>query len=96
MERLDTKAFDDAIAEIGNIKNFFECTVDEMIATLNKLNRNWKGEAGHKFDVYLTAFKERMSVDPAKVKNLEENLIAIRQAYLDTDTAIADSIRGEE
>lgn len=95
MERLDTKAFDDAITELGNIKSFFENTVSEMISTLDALNRNWQGEAGHKFDVYLTAFKARMSVDTSHVASLEEGLIAIRQVYLDTDKSLFDALKGE-
>lgn len=96
MEKLDTKAFDDALTEIGNIRHFFENTVTEMIDTLDTLDSNWYGEAGHKYNVFLKAFKTKMSLDTSQIKSIEDSLIAIRQAYLDTDMAIADSLKGEE
>lgn len=96
MEKLDTKAFDDALTEIKNIKDFFENTVNEMIDMLDDLNDNWEGEAGHKFDVFYEAFQAKMSIDISQISQIEENLINIRQAYLDTDIALADSIKGEE
>ena len=96
MERLDTSAFDEALTEISNIKTFFDSSVEEMISTLNTLKENWSGEAGHKFDVFYTAFKTKMTVDMSTITTLEENLTSIRQAYLDADQALADSFNVEE
>ena len=96
LEKVDTKAFDDVLAEINNIKNCYEEAKDSIMLQTEKLLESWSGDAQHTFYVYYSSFKEKLTIDMALFDNIISGLEACKQAYIDTDNAIAAQMKSNE
>ena len=96
LEKVDTKAFDDVLTEINNIKKSYEEAKDMIIAQKETFLNNWSGDAQHTFYVYYSSFKDKLTIDMALFDNIVSGLEACKQAYIDTDNAIAQQMKSNE